>query len=99
MPGRWVMTVTFDDPLTVRGAADFLMENGRKEMREFLVYLIDRWGLHDEEDLYDTLEIDDRACTVKISQDLIDPYVGVQDWLIMHTSPVRVTLVRVGERG
>lgn len=116
MPGRWRMQVTFDDPEKVPGAMEYWQHHGRKEMREFVAFLAYRWGLDDREDFYDTLSIhgpgsagiSDADCTVTATQDVIDDFSGIHEWLIatrspagrpiMHTSPVRIVFERVGER-
>jgi hypothetical protein len=94
--GRWLLTVEFDDPTKVQGALEFWQESGRTEMREFVVYLTKRWSLELEEDFISALFIDGN--TIQASDDVIDAFSGIQEWLIMHTSPVRVVLERVGPR-
>ncbi len=94
---QWVMTVVFGDPRTEPNAHEYLIQHGRSEMRALLDHLKERWGDDLEETIGGRPEayIDSSRTHVYLYQEMIDPFLGIQDWLIMNTSPRSIRLERV----
>lgn len=92
---RWTLTAVFDTIAATQAAQVY--EGGLGEAAEFCEFLREVWDNGVPEDLDEITSFEEETVTATCS--MIDPFEPLLKWLLCHTVPVSVTLVRNVPRG